>query len=533
MAHDLAEHPSRLSLSSRLHGGPAASGRGLRVLEIGRQGGEALIALAFHDPEGAYLGAFEDPASVEAGRAAAVEIGLTNVRFEPVSLDEPPMDLGVFDVVLARDALAWAPEMAQSEVLRLCHASLSESGILALGYPVLPGAANRGLVRTLLAPHVGTSSPGGDRERVARAKASAEAFRAMLGPSGHPYPQLLGMELTRFLEASPEAALRDYLDAPEAVFAHSDVVKLAEAHGLRFVCDAMWNRPDGFVAPEIAEDLALRGLTGADLDQALDVLRCRAERTSIFCRAEPVSHSIGAASPGEDRAREVPGPEILDDLWIASALAPASETVDLGAEVEVSFSGEPGQRIASADPLLKAALVELHACWPRPLRFAEVVSAAVERLHEAGADGEPNDVQLAGVARDLWELHRRGLIDLLPERPSPRGGPPAPEESTPREGESHVLHALARFQVRTGADLTSPLAGKVPLDKFTTSLLPHMTPDATEDSLVRAMLVEASKGGVSIEIGGTRLTDAALLEPMIRALVRRSVSTLARHGVLE
>ena len=129
-------------------------------------------------------------------------------------------------------------------------------------------------------------------------------------------------------------------------------------------------------------------------------------------------------------------------------------------------------------------------------------------------------MQLAGVARDLWELHRRGLIDLLPERPGPGGS-------------SHVLHALARFQVRNGADLGSPVAGKVPLDKFTTSLLPHMVPGAGEESLVRAMLVEASKGGVSIEVGGTRLTDAALLEPMIRALVRRSVTTLARHGVLE
>ncbi len=574
MTRDFAGHPARLSLTSRLHGGPwgagapaAAAAAGLgpppaglglptatgkRVLEIGARGGGALIALAFHDPEGTYRGLYQDAASVAAGEAAAAEIGLHNVLFKQGALEEQTGDLGVFEFVIAGDALARTEELARWQLLERCRASLSETGILVLGYPVIPGAAHRGLVRTLLAQHA-SEAAGGDSgaagDRVAAAKASAEALRGILGPSTHPYPQLLAMELSRFLEASDEVVIRDYLDAPEAVLSHRDVVKMAAEAGLRFVCDAMWNTPEGYVAPEIVEELAGRGLSGVDLDQALDVLRCRAERTSIFCRAD--------VSP-----RGRPGPQILDELWIASALVPASETVNLAPGVEEPFSGEPGQRIASADPLLKAALVELHACSPRPLRFAEVVSAAVVRLRESGAEGEPSDAELAGVARDLWELHRRGLIDLLPEEPvtdagarrakkarsggfarrtkKARGAPyevgaPPQEETAPpmSEGTSdHSLNALARYQVRTGAELTSPLLGKVPLDKLMTALLPHMVPGADEDALVRAMLVEASKGGVSIEIGGARLTDPELLEPMVRGLVRRAIRTLSRYGVL-
>jgi len=617
MTRDFAGHPARLSLTSRLHGGPwgasaaasglgppaaaAASGlgppaaaapaglglptaTGKRVLEIGCRGGGALIALAFHDPEGTYRGLYQDAASVAAGEAAAAEIGLHNVLFKQGALEEQTGDLGVFEFVIAGDALARTEEGARWQLLERCRASLSETGILVLGYPVIPGAAHRGLVRALLAQHASGTAGGdsgaasdrgasglrppaaatasGSSAPAAAARASAEALRGMLGPSNHPYPQLLAMELTRFLEASDEVVVSDYLDAPEAVFAHRDVVKMAAEAGLRFVCDAMWNRPEGYVAPEIVEELAGRGLAGVDLDQALDVLRCRAERTSIFCRAD--------VSP-----RERPGPQILDELWIASALVPASEAVNLAPGVEEPFSGEPGQRIASADPLLKAALVELHACSPRPLRFAEVVSAAVVRLHESGAEGEPSDAELAGVARDLWELHRRGLIDLLPEEPPIEGrtrsvGTPAPagglarrtkkargggsrwgtesrrsapyevgappqEETAPPTSDGrpdHSLNAMARYQVRTGAELTSPLLGKVPLDKLMTALLPHMVPGADEDALVRAMLVEASKGGVSIEIGGARLTDPELLEPMVRGLVRRAIRTLSLYGVL-
>ena len=48
-----------------------------------------------------------------------------------------------------------------------------------------------------------------------------------------------------------------------------------------------------------------------------------------------------------------------------------------------------------------------------------------------------------------------------------------------------------------------------------------------------AVLVEAARGAVAIEIGGSRLTDALLLEPMIRGLVRRGVATLSRWGLVE
>ncbi len=551
---DVSTSPARLILAARLHGGPAPGARPKRVLELLCGRGERLLALAFYDPEGGYLGVDPDPSNIEAARGAAVEIGAKNVRFEVASPEALGFDAGDFDVVLGRDALARASFAGRAEVLRLGRACLSESGILVLEYPVLPGAANRALARTLVLPSVDAAAP--PEKRVEQARAAAEGFRGMLGPSEHPYPRLLGMELSRILEAPAEVVWREYLDAPGAAFAHAEVVSLAEAHGLRFVGDAAWNRPEGFVAPEIAEELGKRGLSGTALDQALDVLRCRAERSSIFCRDDaPVV--------------EPPGVEVLDDLWIASPLVSArdgspshprdartpgvrtssvtgAESVDLTPGVEEAFVGPSGERIASPDPLLKGALLELRAVWPRALRFGEAVSAAVARLHEAGADGEPSDAQIAGLARDLWELLRRGMIDVLPAEPrfggresaslegaSEGGGAPVVKRSALGVVERGSLHALARFEARTGRPLTTPVHTPLSLEKFDAALARHMVPGADEDALVGAMLVEAARGVVAIEIGGSRLTDPLLLEPMVRGLVRRGVATLARWGLVE
>ena len=84
-----------------------------------------------------------------------------------------------------------------------------------------------------------------------------------------------------------------------------------------------------------------------------------------------------------------------------------------------------------------------------------------------------------------------------------------------------------------GRPLTTPLHAPLPLEKFDAALIRHMVPGVDEDALVGAMLVEAARGAVAIEIGGSRLTDALLLEPMIRGLVRRGVAGLSRWGLVE
>jgi len=501
----LALHPPSLALAAYLHGGPRVGVVRSRVLLLGAGRGEDLLPLAFYDPEGSYLGVDDDAANIEFARGAAGEMGLSNVRFEAADWSEPPLTLGQFDVVIARGVLGRAAESRRNELLRLCRTSLADEGILYLDYPLIPGAASLRLVWSLIGPLVDPAGPV--QKRVAQARAAAEAYRGMIASSGHPYPQLLAMDLSRVVESPDAVVWRDYIGAPGAVFLHRDVVRMAHEHGLRFVCDAAFNRAEGHVPAEIREELVGRGLSGLEMEQALDILRNRGHRGSVFCRAEVVE-------------REPPGPDLLDELGMACGLGPKGEAVRLDPGVEEVFEGAGGERIASADPLLKAVLLELREGWPRPQRFGEVVSAAVMRLQREGAEGEPSDEHVAGLARDLWALFTRGMLVLLPNAPRFAENP------------GTALHGLGRFEARAGGGLTTPLHTTMTLSGFDAALVRHMEPGADEDGLVRAMLVHAAKGSVAIEVGGARLTDPMLLEPMVRGLVRRSVATFARWGLI-
>jgi SAM-dependent methyltransferase len=501
-----AASPERLALGSWIHGGPRRSEGALRVLEIGCRDGGNLLPLAFYDPAGSYLGLDVDPAAIAAARAGAEEIGLANARFEAIDPLDPPQILGgPFDAILIRDFFARVPAAARLEVLRLCAEQLAEDGLVYLDYPVAPGSTIRALVGEMVRPLAGEGAPLARAERV---KAAAAALRGLFTTSDHPYPKLLARELDRVAEASPGDIVREHLDGDRTVFLHREVMELAAAHELRFVCDAGFAGPRGYAPEALRAELEGRGYRGVHLEQTLDVLAFEHARASVLCRA-----GAPAAEPA--------GPELLDHLHIASTLVPASKAARLDPGVEEGFVGPLGQRVASTDPLLKAALLALHAAHPRGFTFAELLGRAVGRLHDDGAEGEPSDPQLAGVARDLWALHRRGLVDLAL-------GPPRIPASPGR-----ALHALARFEARTRTTLTTPMHTLLPLSGFDALLVQEMGSAADHDALVGAMLHSLSSGRLALELGGARLSDPVLLEPMARGLVDRGLQMLGQWGLLE
>lgn len=498
-----AASPRRLALSAFLHGGPRGPLEALRVLEIGCRDGANLLPLAFYDPGSSHVGLDPDPARIDAARAAAAEVGLTNVRFEVLDPAAIPDTIGPFDCVLVRDCFARAEQAARDTILRSCRSQLAPGGLVYLDYPVAPGAQVRSLVRDLVLPLAG--------EDAGRVKEAAASLRGLITAAEHPYPALLSMELDRLAGAPLDVIRSDYLQGERAVFRHRDVVELAAARGLRFVCDADFNGPEGYAPDEARAELARRGFSGVDLDQALDVLLYRRERASVFCR--------------DDAPRlEAPGPEALDDLQIASPLA-ADRPVRLDPGVEEAFVGPLGQRIGSADPLFKAALIVLAGAYPRPLSFADLVGRAVERLHGDGAEGEPSDPQIAGLARDLWVLHRRGLVELTLTPPRLPGTP------------GRALHALARLEARSRSQskiaLTTPLHTVLELGGFEALMVRHLHEGADHDALVGALVDRIAAGELALELGGSRLTDPVLLEPMVRGLLDRGLAKLGRWGLLE
>ncbi|MFO0548076.1 MAG: class I SAM-dependent methyltransferase [Polyangiaceae bacterium] len=500
-----AASPHKLSLSSWLHGGPRGALEGVRVLELGCGEGENLLPLAFYDPAGTYVGLDPDEERVAAARAAATELGLGNVRFDVIDPMAPPAGSEErFDYIIVRDYLARIPERARLSTLRLCRSALAEQGLVYVDYPVAPGAAIQGLVRAMLQPLAGE---GDLRARAERIKQGAASLRALLTTSEHPYPALLSRALESVAEAPLAEVAREILEDPGQALLHRDVIALATSSRLRFVCDAAFDQPEGRAPDDVRAELAGMGLLGSDQDQALDVLAFRRTRATVLCHAD---------LPESD----APGPEALDEVELASVLVPAKGEVGLERGVEANFAGPQGQRIASVEPLLKATLVVLAESYPRSLSFQELVGRAVTRLRESGIIDEPSDEELAGVATDLWALQSNGLITLS----LPVG---APTQADAGGG----LHALARLEAKRGAALSTRAHGLLTFTGFDVHIVRRLAEQADPAVVARGLVRSLMSGELSMDLGGSRLTDPELLTPLVRSLVERCVGTLRRLGL--
>lgn len=504
--------PATLALRSWLAGGPApgfsseGGARPITVLELGAGEGENLIPLAFYDRAGRYVGLEADAGRLEAARARAASVGLDNVRFEAAV---PEDAAGEFDFIVVRGAFASAADDERATILDLVAHLLAPEGLCYIDYPVLPGAGVDAMVGELIRALVGP----GEGATVEGARAAAVSLSEVIARPSHPYPNLLAVELAQVAALPGPEVERRYGVArarPERGLFHREMVELMAHRGLRFVGDA--EREESGVLGALREELAQRGASGIALEQAVDVLCYRRSRASLFCRAE-----VEAAPP--------PGLDALDRLFIASPLSPASDPPRLGPGVEESFTGPDGARIGSVDPLLKASILVLHGAWPRPMSFAALMGAAVERLHKDGAEGDPGDELVAGVARDLWTLYARGLLELH-------------LQEAPAASEGQRLHALARGEAEAGAALTTPYHTPLVLQGFDAALVRSLALLSEEDgargddALVGALMSRILSGEVPLELGGQRIADPMLLEPIVRALLRRGLTMLGRFGLL-
>ncbi len=494
--------PANVALRSWLHGGPGDEASS--VIEIGCGGGEHLIPLAFYNasrqPSARYLGVERDPDRLQRARDRAAAAGVTNVEFAA----EPPGE-GPFDVVLVRGAVGRDDDRSDRAFMALAARLVAPQGLVYIDYPVLPGAGMDALVGELCRALPSAS------EGPAGVRAAASAMREIIAQPSHPYPNLIAVELAAVSGGagalSDGEIARRYPPSPSFGRFFRDVAAIAAEAGLHFVCEA--EREESSVFEALRAELMSRGASGAALEQAIDILCYRRSRASIFCRA-----GVHVA----DR----PGIEALDRLLITSPLVPISNAVRLGPGIEEPFVTPEGGRIGSVDPLLKASLLALRDAWPKPLSFAALMGEAVALLHKDGAEGAPDDELVAGVAQDLWTLHARGLVDLHLHEPSyaPKG--------------NAKLHALARMEAGEGEGLTTPYHTRYVPKGFDAALVRHMNdPALTDEDLTGALMGDIMSGSVPLELGGQRINDPALLEPIVKALMTKGRAALARQGLLE
>jgi hypothetical protein len=465
-------HPDRVAAIATLFGlDPVAPAR-CRLLEIGCGDGGNLLGMALTLPGASFVGFDTSARAIELAQARADELGLTNIAFDEIGIEDFEAPEAGFDYVVAHGVYSWVPDPVRERLLELSARVLSANGVAFVSYNALPGYRLRQSLRELLAIEV---------EGIDEPQRRIEAARRLLARlSGENEPATaIGGEAAALAARSDALLFHDALADVNHAFLFSEFAARAAGHGLRYLAEAdlrdlrtdTW--PPGVRGALPSVDDVLRR------EQFLDYLKLRRFRQTLLCRAEakPASMPIAAR---------------VASLSVASYARP--QVADDERPGLVTFEVPGGAHISIEDERVVAALVLLAHAWPAAVSVGELLDdepdpSAREALYDA--------LVLAAIRGIVW----------------PHAHPPA---LSVHAGERPRSSALARLQVREGEPVATlrhnsiAIAGE--LDRRVLALL-----DGTRDrAALHARL--AGFGGLSgdelaerVEAVLERIAGAALL----------------------
>jgi SAM-dependent methyltransferase len=463
-------HPDRLATLATLFGLAPAPPAGCRVLELGCGAGGNLLPMAVGLPGSTFVGIDTSRRAIERARALTTSLGVGNVAFEEVSIEDYAPPPGGVDYVIAHGVYSWVPEHVRERLLALCAAALSPHGVAYVSYNALPGGHPRQALREMLAYHVaGMEAPG---ERMA----AARGFLRLLGAAGEADGELaktLGPEARKLSEHVDALFFHDTLAEHNRPLYFHEFVAGAAAHDLQYLAEAQFSEMQLDALPEQLQQALGTISDPLRREQYLDFVKERMFRQTLLC------HRGVQLDP-------TPRPERLASLAVSG---PLRWSRDEGGG-RVTFVGAGGAHLTTEHPLVIAALQAVGDAWP--------AAAWIARL--APADG------LATICAALLRCYAANLVYLHVH-------PPAVGTVAPARPQ---VSALARLQAIQGELVTTVRHTGLRLDDdFGCRLVALL--DGTRD---RAALLDALA------------PDAGMGRDELSAALEQRLERLARAGLL-
>ena len=465
-------HPGRMAAQAALRGLTPPPVETARVLELGCGDGGNLIPMACGLPHATFVGIDVSDSALARGRAHAGGLGLGNVELRAGDLETlGPIDVGAFDYVVAHGVYSWVSPRARDSLLTIAGAALEgRDGVAYLSYNAKPGGHLRQVARELM--QWATRDTTDPVRILSRARAAVKTVVDAQQPDDV-YGAFLHEYLTRVLERSDAGVFHDDLELHNEAVYLEGLVEHAGRHGLTYLAEAELHESSfGKQAEQMDDALdALEPQSEVQQEQALDFLRLRMYRQTLFCRTEAPRNDL------PDRGR-------LDTLQAYSPMRPVEDDANLDDESRVTFEGKHGARLNTDHPAVKRAFGALGQVWPAPL--------AVAGLLTRGDDPDATRQALLGG-------HAAGLVQLSTHAPPIAHEPSAEPRTT----------TLARAQIAAGYDhVTSLKHERIPVaDDMGRKLIALL--DGTRD---RTTLLEAMKDEKRLNASLNRLADLALLE---------------------
>jgi hypothetical protein len=335
------------------------------------------------------------------------------------------------------------------------------------------------------------------------ARRRTAALLELLGEPQHDWAVLLRHELERAASAPDAYLAHEYLAEHNEAFWLGDVVRDFERAGMRYVGDATFDRPEGFVHPELRD--RARELEGDRIaqEELIDLLAYRQLRAAVFARGD--AHFDAAA-----------GPELLEEARVASVVRALSDPFDPSPGVEEPFLGPRGSEVRVAAPLSKMAMLVLARDYPKGYRLGELAALAAGALSQQRIAPEPDarDKLRAG----LWQLARHLEIEVRLDAPVLRTTP----------SERPIATTLARHEAASRPAWTTALHSSLPLVPVDRAILARLDGSRSQSEIVEALVQAIEAGELPLEGAPC---GAARLRPLLEARVEQTITTLGWWGL--
>ena len=463
-------HPDRLATLAALFGVAAAPPGACRVLELGCGAGGNLLPMALALPGSTFVGIDTSRRAIERAQATTASLGLTNIRFEQIAIEDYEVPAGGVDYVIAHGVFSWVPETVRERLLGLCAAALTPTGVAYVSYNALPGGHPRRTLREMLAYHVDAIEQPEQRMTAAR------GFLRLLGAAAEADSELartLGPEARRLAEHVDGLFFHDTLAEVNHPLYFHEFVAQAAAHGLQYLTEAEYSETQLGALPQPLQQALLTISDPLRREQYLDFLKERMFRQTLLVR-----DAIEL-----DRTLQ---PRRLAPLAVSAPLR-WSEGEDAG---RVTFTGPGGAHLTTDHPLVIGVLQRIGGAWPAAPWISQL--------------GSPQE--LPAICDALLRCFAANLVRLHVHPPAL--SPVAPDK--PR------VSALTRLQAAQGELLTTARHTGIRLDDELGKRLIGLL-DGTRD---RAALRDALA------------PDAAMSPERLPAGLESSLERLAAAGLL-
>lgn len=494
-----ATRPANLYTVGTLFGVSAPAFRTARVLELGCASGSNLIPLAFHYPDGHFVGVDLSERQIDEAAKTVAELGLKNIEFfaRPFS-DMPPLDK--FDYIICHGVYSWVDDDDRNRILEICRSQLVENGLAVISYNTLPGWNMVRSLREMMLYHAKAFE-----DPVEKVGQAIELLRFVRdnNPEGSTYRNVIDSEIGLLGEQTVAYVAHDHLESENQQFYFHEFATALAGHGLQYVGDSDIAQMFVDNMPENAAEKLKAVKDILRQEQYMDFIRNRRFRSSIVCSKSTVLN--------RNLRREA-----IHDFHLASSIKPDQEDVKAKAS-DTRFRDRNGNVVFTAHSKEVAVLFSELSESRRPIKSADLVDMAARNL-----DGVDRDA-LRKLVEDLGlRLALKGLISLH------------------AESGSHVSHVsempeasrLARHQAPLQGWATNAWHEKINHDAFTRVLIRYLDGSNSLDDLCQIMAEQVDSGALTVQLDGKDFADAEQRRVVIRQLTENALNSIADNALL-